>query len=329
MTMPGLPLVAGLLLFGLLSPAWGQTVLAPVKLTQEGIDAGGIQLEKLQAVHHAPTVVAFGQVVDPGRLAALWAQSAEAKADIAAADAKLKLAQDEAKRTASLYRAQGNVSMADYQSAQSAEQVATASQVVAKARSRALEAGIRATWGAAVAAAIQSGDGPLAEIWTGSACLVQATVPFGSDFAAAPPQAMARPPSGPALSLRLVGPSPQSPNGNGPGYYYLGNGTSCPPVGLPLRVDMATGPEVSGVVIPPAAVVWRSATPLVYRKSGKTEFTPVALPTLDRTAEGYFVKDEPGVELKPSVSIVVAGSALLLSEAQAASGGTAGSDDDD
>src|SRR5271165_4291516 len=317
MIMRSLPLAAGLLLFALLSSARGQTVLAPVKLTEDGMAAGGIRLERLQAVRHAPTVGAFGQVVDPARLAALSAQSAEAKADIAAAEAKLKLAQDEAKRTASLYRAQGNVSMADYQSVQSAEQVAMASQVVAKARLRALKAGIGATWGAALAAAIETGDGPLAEIWTGSACLVQATAPFGSDLEAAPPEAMARPPSGPALGLRLVGPSPQSPNGNGVGYYYLGSGTACPPVGLPLRVDMAAGPEVSGVVLPAAAVVWRSATPIVYRKSGKTEFTPVALPTVDRIADGYFVKDEPGGELKPSVSIVVAGSALLLSEAQA------------
>ncbi len=245
--MQGLPFTAGLLLFALLSSARGQTVLAPVKLTEEGVAAGGIRLEKLLAVRHAPTVAAFGQVVDPARLAALSAQAAEAKADIAAAEAKLKLAQDEAKRTASLYRAQGNVSMADYQSVQAAEQVAIASQVVAKAKLRALEAGIRATWGTALAAAIETGDGKLAEIWTGSACLVQATAPFGSDLEAAPPEAMARPPSGPALGLRLVGPSPQSPNGSGVGYYYLGSGASCPPIGLPLRVEMATGPEVSGV----------------------------------------------------------------------------------
>ncbi|HEY4044168.1 MAG TPA: hypothetical protein VGM32_20305 [Rhodopila sp.] len=320
-------LVAGLLLSGLLSSARGQTVLAPVKLTQDGIIAGGIRLEKLQAVRHAPTVTAFGRMVDPARLAALSAQVTEATADITAAEAKSKLAQDEAKRIASLYRAQGNVSMAEHQSAQSAEQVATASEIVAKARLRALEAAIRATWGATLASAIENGDGPLAEIWTGSGCLAQATVPFGSDLVAPPPQAIARPPNGPALTLRLVGPSPQSPDGNGPGYYYVGSGTACPPVGLPLRVEMATGPEVSGVVIPATAVVWRSATPFVYRKSGKTEFTPVALTEADRTADGYFVKDEPGVELKASVSIVVAGSALLLSEAQAA--GAAGSDDDD
>ena len=180
--MRSLPLAAGLLLFALLSSARGQTVLAPVKLTEDGIVAGGIRLERLQAVRHAPTVAAFGQVVDPARLAALSSQSAEARADIAAAEAKLKLAQDEAKRTASLYRAQGNVSMADYQSVQSAEQVAMASEVVTKARLRAIEAGIRATWGAALAAAIGTGDGPLAEIWTGSACLGagDSTVRFGS-----------------------------------------------------------------------------------------------------------------------------------------------------
>jgi hypothetical protein len=152
-------------------------------------------------------------------------------------------------------------------------------------------------------------------------------VPFGSDLAAPPPQATARPPGGLQLTLRLVGPSPQSPDGNGSGYYYVGSGAACPPVGLPLRLEMDTGPEASGVVIPAAAVVWRSATPFVYRRSGKTEFTPVPLTEADRTADGYFVKDEPGVELKASVSIVVAGSALLLSEAQAA--GAAGSDDDD
>ena len=329
MIMRSLPLVAGLLLFGLLSSAWAQTVLAPVTLTEDGIAAGGIRVEKLQATREAPIASAFGQVVDPARLAVLSAQFAEAKADIGAAEAKSKLAQDEAKRTASLYRAQGNVSMADYQSAQSAEQVAAASQVVAKAKLWALEASIRATWGAALALAIETGNGPVAEIWTGSACLVQATVPFGSDPLIVPLGAMARAASGPTLTLRLVGPSPQSPNGNGVGYYYLATGTACPPVGLLLRVDIATGPEVSGVVIPPAAVVWRSVTPIVYRKSGKTEFTPVTLPAVERTANGYFVKDEPGAELKPSVSIVVAGSALLLSEAQAAHGGTAGSDDDD
>ena len=326
--MRSLPTVAGLLLFGLLSSARGQAVLAPVKLTEDGIVAGGIRLEKLQAVRHAPTLAAFGRVVDPARLAALAAQVTEATADIAAAEAKLKLAQDEAKRTASLYRAQANVSMAEYQSAQSADHVAAAGQVVAKARLRALEAGIRATWGTNLASAIATENGPLAEIWTGSACLVQATVPFGADLVAAPPQATARPASGPALALELVSPSPQSPDGNGPGYYYLGSGTACPPVGLPLRVELTTGPEVSGVFIPVAAVVWRSATPIVYRKSGKTEFTPITLTEADRTANGYFVKDEPGAELKPSVSIVVAGSALLLSEAQA-NGATAGSDDDD
>jgi hypothetical protein len=329
-----LPLFILFLWLGLLSAAQGQSqeqsVLAPLTLTQEAIEAGGIQMQRLPAVRHAPTVAAFGQVLDPARLAALSAQTAEAKADIAAADARLKLAQNEAKRAAGLFRAQGNVSMAEYQSAQSAEQVATAGLAVTKVKLRSLEAGIRATWGRTLAAAIDTGDTPLADIEAGSACLVQVTVPFGGDLATAPPQATARPATGPALALRLVGPSPQSPGGNGPGFYYLGSGPACPPVGLPLRADMPSGPEVTGVVIPAAAVVWRAATPLVYRKSGKTAFTPVILSAADRTPDGYFVRDEAGAELKPGVSVVVAGSALLLSESQAAAlGGTAAAVDDD
>jgi hypothetical protein len=94
---------------------------------------------------------------------------------------------------------------------------------------------------------------------------------------------------------------------------------------------MPSGPEVTGIVIPAAAVVWRAATPMVYRKSGKTAFTPVVLPVADRTPDGYFVRDEAGAELKPGVSVVVAGSALLLSESQAAAlaGNAASSDNDD
>jgi hypothetical protein len=76
-------------------------------------------------------------------------------------------------------------------------------------------------------------------------------------------------------------------------------------------------------------VVWRAATPLVYRKSGKTAFTPVVLRAIDRVPDGYFVKDEAGAELKPGVSVVVAGAALLLSQSQIAGGGTPVSTDDD
>src|SRR3954470_1735640 len=69
-----LPLFILFLWLGLLSAAQGQSqeqsVLAPLTLTQEVIEAGGIQMQRLPAVRHAPTVAAFGQVLDPARLAA-------------------------------------------------------------------------------------------------------------------------------------------------------------------------------------------------------------------------------------------------------------------
>src|SRR5947209_2243234 len=130
MTVRSLPLFALFLWLGLLCAAQGQSqeqsqeqprrqsqgqsqeqsVLAPLTLTQEAIEAGGIRMQRLQAVRHALTIAAFGQVLDPARLAALSAQTAEARADIAAAEARLKLAQNEAKRAGGLFHAQGNVS---------------------------------------------------------------------------------------------------------------------------------------------------------------------------------------------------------------------------
>ncbi len=329
-----LPVPVGLLLFSLLAPAWGQDVLKPLTVSPQAVAAGNISVETLQAARQAPAITGFGQVLDPTRLTALAAGIAEAKAEVAAMDARLKLAETEANRAAGLFHAQGNVSLAEYQSAQSAGQVAAANLAVAQAKLRSLAAGGRATWGTKLEAAAAMDSGLLAGIEAGQTCLVEVTLPLGVSVAPAPAEATANLASGSIVALRFVDDSPQSPAGNGPSFYYLGERPNCPPVGAPLRAELSSGPEDVGVVVPKSAVVWRAATPIVFRRSADADFTPTVIPTNRPTPNGYFVRSDGKTMVKPGETIVVAGAALLLSQAETGETGAAvssaqTSDDDD
>src|SRR2546421_292056 len=69
MIVRSLPLLAVLLLPGLLAPAWGQTVLSPLTLTQDAIAAGGLLGQRLHAQRPPPTPPAVGPVLRPARAA--------------------------------------------------------------------------------------------------------------------------------------------------------------------------------------------------------------------------------------------------------------------
>lgn len=328
MRAPAILIVFALL--GLPTPLYGRTA-GPVTLTADAIAAGGIKTEPLQRMRRASTVTAFGEVLDPGRLATASAQIEQGNAEIAVAEARLNLARSGGKRAADLFHAQHNISAVDYETAQAKEQVATANVAVARSKLRALLASVRADWGTALAPGIASPNGAVAQLASAAACLVEVTLPFGEALPSAPPTAEARTPTGDELRLQLIGPSPRAPAGGGPAFFYLTSIQTCPAIGVPLQVGLASGPVREGVVVPQSALVWQGATPMVYRTDRTGTFAPVALGMMDRVPGGYFVPANAGTELKPGDSVVVAGAALLLSQSEmpAAAPAAASNDDDD
>lgn len=285
-------------------------------LSPAAIRIGGIASTMLQPVRRAASVTAFGAVLDAGRLATASAKLAAARAAVAQARAKLALAHAQQARAAALFKAQRNISKAQYQAAQAGAQVAVANLQQAQAQLQAQTARVLADWGPALAQAITANQPPVPALVGATACLVRVTLPLGTALAAAPAWADAVPPGGKPVHLRLVGPSPRTPAGSGPSYFYLWSGGNCPPSGMVLPTDLPRGPKRRGVVVPAAAVVWRGGAPLAYRDDGAAGFTPVPLAAALPVPGGYFVPAGPDSPVKSGQRVVVRGAALLLSQAE-------------
>lgn len=318
------------ILVGVAASAYAARSNGQLVLTAAEIKTGGIESAPLQPVRRAAAVIAYGQVLDPGLLAAASAKLASARASVDQAQAKLALAQAQESRAATLFRAQHNISEQDFQMAEAGARVATANLAVAQATLRSAQARIGADWGQKLSAAIATDAAPLPDLANATSCLVEVTLPLGAALTSAPAEAKGALPSGNTVLLHLIGPSPRTPAGSGQSLFYLGSGTACPPSGTALQTSLAAGPQRVGVVVPAAAVVWRNGKPLAFRDDGQGGFALVSLADAVPLPEGYFVPAAADSPFEAGEKVVVKGGALLLSQAEmSASAKPAGGGDND
>ena len=312
----------------------GAQPLSTVLLDARAMSAGGIRTVALQRTRRAPSVAAFGMVLDPGPLISLSARIAAERGKLASAQAVTALKRSEAARAADLYRTQRNISQAAFQAARSQLLVAQASQASAQARLGELLARARTDWGARLGPAAASGSAPLPELERGAEQIVEVSLPLGQSLPPASTDPRASTPDGKRVALRLVGRAPRAAAGvAGPSLYYLMATQDSAPIGTPLTVALSGHGTVAGVLIPASAVVWHDGRALVYRQSAHGTFVPVAVPTLTRAGGGYFVADGGDAALQPGQRIVVSGTALVFSASQSPPAATkpraAKPDDDD
>lgn len=318
------------ILVGMASSARAAESNRQLVLTAAEIKTGGIESAPLQPVRRAATVIAYGQVLDPGLLAAASASMASARAAVDQAQAKLALAQEQESRAATLFRAQHNISEQDFQIAEAGARVATANLAVAQAKLRSAQAQVGADWGKKLGAAIVTGGAPLPELANATSCLVEVTLPLGAALTSAPAEAKGGLPTGNTVLLHLIGPSPRTPAGSGQSLFYLGRGAACPPSGTTLQTGLAAGPQRVGVVVPAAAVVWWNGEPLAFRDDGQGGFALVSLADAVSFPDGYFVPAATDSPFEAGQKVVVKGGALLLSQAEmSANPKAAGGGDDD
>ena len=300
----------------------GAQPLARVALDAHAIAAGGIRTVALQAVRRAARVAAFGTILDPGPLITLSARIAAARARLEAAQAATALAHSEQARAVDLYRTEHNISQAAYQAAQSHLLVAQATQASAQVGLDEALARARADWGARLATAAARGAAPLPQLERGIQQIVEVSLPLGQALRAAPGAAQASTPDGQRMKLRLLGPAPRAAAGvAGPSLYYLMAAQDSVPIGTPLQVALVGQGNVTGVLVPAAAVVWHDGQALVFRQGSPGHFSAIAVPTSTPDGRGYFVAE--GAEgaaaaLRPGQRIVVGGAALVFSASRAA-----------
>ncbi len=300
----------------LLAPAAVACGLNPVKLDPRALAAGGIRTVRVKSVRIAPQVAGYGIVLGPGALMRSVARLVAARSAVAAANAKVVLARQQARRAAYLYHARHNIAQAALQRARSAfavaeAQRATAAAILVEARTRMLT-----RWGPGLATAALSGSAPLPAIERGAAVLVEISLPLGETVGHPPAIASARSPDGVEVSLRFLTRAPHTAAGvAGVSLLYLMHARASVPIGTPLSVSLDASAARTGVQVPRSAVLWHHGEPWVLRETAPRSFTPVPIPGAFSADDGYFVPEHAGVPLKAGERIIAAGAGLVYSAA--------------
>lgn len=284
--------------------ALGSTITLSVATMQAGL----IAVTTLHKETRQPGVSAYGRVVDSVPVLHLHAE-------IAATQARTRLADAALARTQRLYHAAQNVSKARLEQAQ-------ANDVEVHAHLDDLTAEARLRYGTALGSAIL-GDGPAFRRLATGGALVSVIIPSGP-HAAGRGTALASGPDGQATQLTRVGRAGMMPTGViGTPYYFTGPAM---PAGTPLAVTLPGGKPETGYDVPVSALVWQRDVPRLFLQIGRREFREVRLPQTtpirrNGTAVAYFV---PKSRLPSSPAIVTKGAGLVQS---AAAGPIPGGDD--
>ena len=281
------------------APAAG---LVPVKLGPQALWAGQIRTVRLIRLESAPRIAAYGVVLDPGPLAMLASQ-------VIAGRASASLARSEAQRATSLYRAHHNISQAALQIAQAG--LETSAATYAQLQTRMLT-----HWGRELSDAAVSARAPVPALETGTAALVEVSLPLGQALARPPTAASATTPDGETVQLRFISRAPRTASGvAGQSLFYLMPAQPAAPIGTPLTVSLETAPRKTGVLVPQSAVIWHQGGLLAFRETSPGVFLPVPIRSSFISGDGYFVPEGRGTPLHPGDRIVTGGAALLYSAA--------------
>jgi hypothetical protein len=273
---------------------------AALALTSAQQEAVGVALSHPVKGAGPRQIDAYALVLDPvelvsdaGRLASSRSAARNAGAD--------------ARRIEGLYKNGANASL-------KALQVAEASEVESQAQAEAAAATFSLQWGPVAALPDRERDALIASLTSGRALLVRADVPGLHALGAMPSKALLNV-DGIGVAARPMGAVPRTaPDLQSAGWLLE---VEHPPTGLGpgarLRVTL-TGPDVAGLLIPTAALLYSEEGAYVYRqkgakgRDGKIEYAPASVKLLTPVGDAWLVSG-----LADADNIVVHGAGVLWS----------------
>ena len=267
-----------------------------VSLSEEERGKLGVELGDVAAATFQPTLDGPARIVDAQTVVAAMADLDKATAEARTSDVALKRARD-------LYRADKTVSAETLEAAERQAAGDQAQLAVARARAR-LEFGAAPWLGA------ERREALLASLARGETLLVSASFPSGL------------PPSRPGnLAVRRLGTQigefwitteiwsgPSDPSVPGPTMLGLLSTPTGLSYGERLIASVATGPEVSGTVVPSSAVVLSGGEAWSYVQESDDVLARRRVDLGRPVPEGYF----QAAGFMPGEHVVIAGAGLLL-----------------
>lgn len=281
--------------------------LAIDKLAQE---AGGIECAVLPSMSFHAERHGYGTVLEVGRLIELGTAINQAKAQLAAAEAKAGVARSASERANSLFKEEQNISAAQRQSAEASYRGEQASLTSASLSLKQALAMARQEFGPGLGQALLDGSPLVGKLIDRDEALIQVTLP-GNAIAAPPKTAkiLAAGATIEATYLSLAGKVDPRIQGVALLFTAPSHGGDLQP-GLSIEAILAVGDAGQGVTVPESAVVRWQGQSWIYRRTAPESFVRHLIRTdIAGAAGGYIVTD-----LGSGAEIVTRGAELLLSQ---------------
>lgn len=292
-------------------PERGEPVIT---LDAEAQEAIGLRVAALPPGKYQDQVRAYGTVLDLATLTTLNTNYVAAVSQLNTARARLAASQPAFARAQALY-AKNIGNLVQVQTTEAAVIADRAAVEAAESQVRTLRATGLQEWGPVIGNSMVSGGGLITRLIERTEFLLQITLPPGVALDDVPAEASVElGDRAKRTKVRYISPATRAdPRIQGVTYFYASAANSGVLPGMNVRVFLANGPPVDGVIVPQEAIVWWAGRAWVYRRLSDTTFSRHPIPT-DMPAEngaGYVV---PASMFAPGEPIVVTAVQLLLSE---------------
>lgn len=283
-----------------------------ITLDQDTQRKSGIVIAPLAATSHQEELRAYGTILQLQGLVDVRNNYAAAKAQVDKIQAALAASRKEYERLKGLHQANQNISDKALQAAEAVWRADEASARAAQEAVSAVESTARQQWGSVLAEWLSDTSQPFDRLLQQREVLIQITLPAGAPPLSAPQLARVQAADGTLVSAKLVSPAPHTdPRLQGMSFFYRAPAeTPGLLFGMNVLAYLPVGPQVQGVIVPAAAVVWWQGKAWVYVQRGPDQFVRREIPTETPLQEGWFV----GKGLSAGEQLVVSGAQLLLSE---------------
>lgn len=286
---------------------------ATVRLTEKQQSVVGLATDILTAVTFQPEIMAYGKVIDIQPLLALHVRYQAAATEAEIASAAVALAQKNRDRLMTLHR-EDIVASRDLAQAEAQYRSDHARLEAARRLMREIRHEAQQTWGDSLTRIAFDGESPLFQDFLNrNRVLILIALPSGH---ALPPDRrslfVARESDRSAAhQADLISPAPKTDDLVQGETYFFHAPSDRLRAGMRVNAWLPASSEaLTGVAIPPSAIVWHSGKPWVYRRSEDGMFTRTEITAYHEHGDFWFV--DRG--LAAGDEIVVTGGQLLLSE---------------
>ncbi len=302
--------------------------VAVLSLESSARKQAGIAVAPLKAVLFRRRFQAYGTVLQPVPLIEMHNNYIATRASMDKAASALEASGKEYDRLKMLYEKGRNVSM---KAVEAAEAAMSSDQAELSASRGALAAAgqtAAAKWGKVIAHWVlsRSTSSKLNRLIELKDVLIKVSLPSDKFITEAPGTIIVRTPGSRSVEAKFIGPAPNAdPRIQGASFLYLAPASSGLAPGLNVQCLLPAGPNMRGVLIPYASVIWSQGKAWAYVQMDPEHFARREVAAANPANDGYFVRSG----FSPGESIVVTGAQILLSGELLPSEPAGGDEDDE